>query len=453
MKLRLPLDAAAAADFSVAAALGRELPCSCGRVHRTQLRAFAVEREIERRLPDLLREWGFRKPCLVMDRNTERVQGAAVREALVAAGFPAPGFVFPDAELVPDESALERLKAAAAGAADGVDLWIAIGSGTLNDLVRFVSHRRGQPYLVVATAPSMDGYASGVSPLIIDRMKQTFNAQSPLAILADPEVLAAAPERLLAAGVGDVLGKYSALADWELGRIVTGETYCPFIVARVARSRDAVLAARRAVRNRETTAVTKLFNALIEVGIGMDYQGNSRPASGAEHHLAHFWEMQQLFAGRHAPPHGIQVAYGALLTAELWQALPATCPVSEGAPTHAGDREAWEQGIRQIYGPAAPAVLALADTEPVHDPGLRRERLAAIRANWPRIYALREQLPRRAELEAAWRDVGLPLAASDIDVSPERERDGLIWARDLRSRYTTFRLHEDLGLSTVLKSR
>ncbi|MDI9498326.1 MAG: iron-containing alcohol dehydrogenase [Bacillota bacterium] len=453
MSLRLPLDAAVAADFSVAAALGRGLPCSCGRTHRTRLRAFAVEAEVERRVPELVREWGYRKPFLVMDANTERVQGAAVRRALAAAGFAAPGFVFPDAELVPDESALERLEAAAATAADGVDLWIAVGSGTLNDLVRYVAWRRGQPYLVVATAPSMDGYASGVSPLIIDRMKQTLNAQSPLAILADPNVLAAAPERLLAAGVGDVLGKYSALADWELGHIVTGEIYCPFIVARVARSRDAVLAARRAIRRREVAAVTELFNALIEVGIGMDYQGNSRPASGAEHHLSHFWEMQQLLAGRHAPPHGIQVAYGALLTAGLWQALPATCPVTEGALTHAGDREAWERGIRRIYGPAAPPVLALAEAESLHDPGLRRERLAAIRANWSRIYALRDLLPQRAELEAAYRDIGLPLAASDIEVSPERERDGLIWARDLRSRYTIFRLHEDLGLSTVLDER
>ncbi|MDI9469232.1 MAG: sn-glycerol-1-phosphate dehydrogenase [Bacillota bacterium] len=452
MSLKLPLDAAGAADFHFQDALGQELPCSCGRVHRTQLEAFIISAKVADRLPDLLRRWGCRHPYLVMDRNTERVQGADVRAALRAAGFPAQDFIFPDPELVPDESALKRLEAATRRA-EAIDFWIAVGSGTLNDLVRYVAHRRSQPYLVVATAPSMDGYASGASPLIIDRMKQTFPAQSPRAILADPEVLAAAPERLLAAGVGDVLGKYSALADWELGRIVTGESYCPFLVARVARSRDSVLALRRAIFRRELAAVTELFYALVEVGIAMDYQGSSRPASGAEHHLAHFWEMQQLLDGCHAPPHGIQVAYGALLTAELWRALPAICPTTEGALTHAGDRPSWEQGIRRIYGPAAPPVLALADTDPVHNPALRRDRLAAIRANWPQIYALREQVPLRAELEAAYRDVGLPLDAASIRVSPGRERDGLLWARDLRSRYTIFRLYEDLGLSTILGER
>ena len=448
------LNADAAAQFSVADAIGRDWPCSCGHTHRTAIRAYRVAHDIAAQLPELLQELGYARPYLVMDVHTERVQGAAVRAALQAAGFEAPSFVFPDDELVPDEHAIALLDAAVATCETQPDLWIAVGSGTLNDLVRYVSHRRDQPYLVVATAPSMDGYASGVSPLILERMKQTFPARSPLAILADPAVLAAAPDEMLAAGVGDVLGKFTSLADWQLARLIIGEGYCPFVARRVALSRDHVLEQIPAIVARDEKAVEALFNALVEVGVAMDYNGDSRPASGAEHHLAHFWEMQHLFAAQPIVLHGRQVAYGALLIADLWWKLPDRPPTSASADadvpwTHAGSVADWEAGIRGVYGEAAAPVLKLAATEQLHDPAARARRLSAIHAHWDEILALRAQLPTRATLEAAYAKMpgqALPREGEAVGVDPDLAAAGLRWARDLRSRYTVLRLYEDLGL-------
>ena len=98
-----------------------------------------------------------------------------------------------------------------------------MGSGTLCDLTRFASHRIGRPFVSLPTAPSVDAYTSMNAPLVIRGLKVTVDAQPPLAVFADLDVLCAAPPAMIAAGVGDVLGKYTALADWRLAALLWDE--------------------------------------------------------------------------------------------------------------------------------------------------------------------------------------------------------------------------------------
>ena len=85
------------------------------------------------------------------------------------------------------------------------------------------------PYIIVATAPSMDGYASDGAAMITGGMKVTYKAGLPRAIIADTEVLCNAPTDMLKAGYGDIIGKFSALNDWKLSRCVNGEYFCNYI--------------------------------------------------------------------------------------------------------------------------------------------------------------------------------------------------------------------------------
>lgn len=127
--------------------------------------------------------------------------------------------------VIPNDDAIESVEESL----EGVDLILAVGSGVMQDLCKFISHKSGIPYFVVATAPSMDGYASSGAAMITDGMKVTYSAKVPDAIIADTDFLKTAPLEMIKAGYGDIIGKYSALCDWKLGQIVNGEYLCPEI--------------------------------------------------------------------------------------------------------------------------------------------------------------------------------------------------------------------------------
>lgn len=236
------------------------------------------------------------------------------------------------AELVPDEAAVGRVLIECGDAA----CIVAAGSGSVNDTCRFVSARTGIPYSVFATAPSMDGYASTVSPLIVDGKKITFEAAYPRGIFADPRILAAAPALMLRAGFGDILGKYTALADWRLARELTGEYHCPRMEALVERAIERCVAPVREGRGIDPVATTE---ALVLSGLVMGMTGNSRPASGAEHHMAHYWETAALAAGREHPLHGNSVGVATRVIAELYRRLGSLVPAGVNPPDPAVIRD------------------------------------------------------------------------------------------------------------------
>ena len=162
-------------------------------------------------------------------------------------------------------------------------------------------------YYVVGTAPSMDGYASNVSPLIIRHLKTTYTARPARVIIGDLQVLCEAPMHMLAAGVGDIIGKYVCLADWQLAHEINEEYLCPEVTALVRKSIEKVTENAEAAAKREKNAVAALMEGLVLSGIAMSYIGNSRPASGSEHHMSHYWEMMFLLRHQSDPLHGTKV--------------------------------------------------------------------------------------------------------------------------------------------------
>ena len=165
----------------------------------------------------------------------------------------------------------------------------------------------------------MDGFASTVSPLILDGKKITKPAVYPAAILADTSIMKDAPMPMLTAGFGDIIGKYTALADWRLSRDLNGEYYCEECAALMARAVEKCAENADGLRRRDEQAVEYVTEALVLSGIAMGMVGNSRPASGAEHHFAHTWEVDALARGEEHPLHGNSVGVAAVVSASLYE--------------------------------------------------------------------------------------------------------------------------------------
>ena len=190
--------------------LNRDIVCSCGKTHFCDIEEIVIEDHAIQQLPGILAKHAYKKLCVVCDENTQEAAGFQVYEELTKAGYTYKKIVFPYRELIPDEEALVFLFSQIP---NDCDLVLAVGSGTINDLCRYVSYKMKIDYYIVGTAPSMDGYASNVSPLIIRHLKTTYEARPARVIIGDLDVMSQAPLSMIAAGVGDIIGKYVCLAD------------------------------------------------------------------------------------------------------------------------------------------------------------------------------------------------------------------------------------------------
>ena len=294
---------------------GMEYSCACGKSHKVDIQAIRVGSGVIQELPGILRDLGASHIFLVTDNYTYEAAGRQVEQLLDQAGLPYHKRVFQtETPLVPNEYALGSVLAAMTSQDD---MLLAVGSGTLNDVTKYVSARTGVPYVIAATAPSMDGYASTVAPTILDGFKTTLPAVYPAAIVADVDILKDAPMPMLTAGFGDIIGKFTSLADWRLSHQLNGEYYCPEVAGVIEAAVETCAANAQALAQREPQAIQAVTEALILSGLAMGMVGVSRPASGAEHQMAHYWEMDALRRGEEHPLHGNAVGVGTVLAASL----------------------------------------------------------------------------------------------------------------------------------------
>jgi glycerol-1-phosphate dehydrogenase [NAD(P)+] len=243
---------------------------------------------------------------VVADANTYEAAGRAVVDAMRGAGVVVDEFVF--GERVGLLAGLSEARAVGGRIADGV--WpVAVGSGVITDIVRYATHAAGRDFISVPTAASMDGYASGVAAMQVQGVKVTYPARAPVAVYAEPRVVAAAPAELTRAGLGDLLAKATAGVDWLAAHLLYGEPYQPGVAAVVVGPlRFAAENAARVVAG-EAVAVGELLDGLLGSGHAIALAGSSRPASGCEHHASHFWDLLAAHGRRPHGSHGLQVGY------------------------------------------------------------------------------------------------------------------------------------------------
>ncbi|MFB4330843.1 sn-glycerol-1-phosphate dehydrogenase [Paenibacillus sp. CR_12] len=272
-------------------------------------------------VPAYLKRQGLNSPIVVADANTYEAAGQTLMERLEAEGLePRLCLIQPDelGDVVADERSLMQLFIEVEPERTGC--LIAAGSGTLHDITRFVAHRCGKPFVSVPTAPSVDGFTSAGAPIVVRGIKQTYAATAPIAIFADPDILAKAPQPLIAAGFGDMLGKYTSLLDWRFSSTTAGEPYDGQVAEITERALESCIQHVEAIGQRTEEGIRILMTALIESGIAMLLFGQSHPASGAEHHLSHYWEMEYLRRGNRALLHGAKVGVACSEISSLYHA-------------------------------------------------------------------------------------------------------------------------------------
>lgn len=425
--------------------INKDIRCSCGRIHRCNIGDIIVKKGATIQLTTLLHKYHSKRPLMVCDETTYEIAGKAIEDLLERNSFNYEIFIFPTKTPSADMEACLLLER---NLAKDIDLIIAVGSGTVNDVCRYVSYKKELPYFIYGTAPSMDGFASDVSPLIVNNLKTTYSAHVPTAIIGDIDILKDAPLDMIAAGAGDIFGKYTCLCDWKLSHIVTGEYYCEEIAALVAHSIEVVVDSCKKIDTDREAAVESIMEGLILSGIAMAYAGNSRPASGSEHHLSHYWEMMFLFDNKKPIFHGTKVGIGTVVVLKLYEQFKKMQPDYERAfkIAEAFDREKWDLEMKEYYKQAVNGVLELEDKIQKNSEENVKERLEKVRNCWEEIEELINTLPSSEYVTELLKTIKAPVLPSEVGVSDDEIRRAVICAKELRNRYGLLQMLYDFGM-------
>lgn len=405
--------------------------CVCGKKHNCDIKYVYIEKNAVRRLCEVCSE--YRHILLVADENTFSAAGEAVTDALSQKIMQK--VVFSGKEiLIPDETAIETVESQLAGA----DLILGIGSGVIQDLCKYVSFGSKIPYVIYATAPSMDGYASNGAAMITGGMKVTYPAGLPLAIVADTDVLKNAPLEMIKAGYGDVIGKFSALNDWKLSRCVNGEYFCEYIYNLTYEQIERTISLADGILKRDEDSVKTLTEALVVIGILMSFAGSSRPASGSEHHLSHFFEITGILDGANYLPHGIDVAYSTFETAKVREKI-----LSEKFPLKSfrQSEDTYEKVMNALYKSSAKGCMEL------------QAKVGNYANDRTEIYLEKEDEIRSilAEMPSS-EEIGRLLSLAELDINDfysfygrEKIENAVLYAKDLKDRYTVLWMNYDFS--------
>ncbi len=389
--------------------------------------------------------FGDRPALVVGDERTMSVAGDAVMEALASGGVRVVDpYVFPgEPELYAKYENCELLRDALRDV-DAVP--VAVGAGTLNDVVKRAAGELERPYLVVATAASMDGYTAFGSSIAVGGYKQTLDCPAPAGCVADWTLLAAAPAVMTASGYGDLLGKVPAGADWMIADAVGVEPLDDNVWQLVQGPLRASLSRPEAVAAGELAAIGELAEGLVMSGLAMQAHASSRPASGAEHQFAHLWEMEG--HGTDVTPrrlsHGFKVAVGSVAMAALYERLLlrdlARLDVDAAVAAYP-DAAALEARVRAVHQPHLVDEIVAQSLAKHLTPEQLRQRLELVAALWgelrPRLQA---QLIPAADLQRMLRAAGTPAHPYDIGLGWQQFRDTYRRAQMIRKRYTALDL-------------
>ena len=392
------------------------------------------------------RDRGLRDLVLVSDRNTQAAQGDEVEAALRSDGC-------------------DVLRAPLQGDAIGADArsvfqvllaldrkdrtFLAVGSGTVTDVTRIVSHRTRSSFISVPTAPSVDGYTSIGAPLVVDGFKITVLAQAPIGVFAEVATLCAAPRPMIAAGFGDLIAKLTSSADWELGHLIWDEAFDETIAARGRAAAWQAIQTIDSIAAQEEVGVRSIMEGLIETGFCMLDYGETTPASGAEHHMSHFWEMKLLREGRPAVLHGAKVGIGVVNSARLYDRVRALSAREAGALLAARnlpDADLEKATIRRLWGDFAEEIIPVharfLDLTPVDFEALKRR----VIDRWQDVQRIAATVPPASDVIDWLSAIGGPIDGTGVGLTGAEISDGVAACHYYRDRFTVAKLVWLMGL-------
>lgn len=397
--------------------------CNCGMPHNLNIRNIVSGSKTVKRVGAILKENGFSgEMLLVADNNTLKAA-----EGILSSlnGFKVDTKIYNDLR----EATVKEVEVIKSLLKDK-DFVLSVGTGSLNDICRKAAADLDKPICIFGTAPSMDGFASYNAPLTDGNFKITYAAKSPELIIADTAILAEAPNELKSAGFGDMIGKYVGLIDWQVSSLITGEYYCDKVANLTRNATDKIMNLADRITAKDEESAAAVFEALLLTGIGMSFTKTSRPASGTEHILSHFWECKKLLEGKISDFHGKKVGVATLLIMDKYQELSMLKSVS--ARKEVID---WED-VYANYGALKDEVIKLNTPDTITDnidPKLIEEK-------WGDIRKIILSVPSASEIKDAMNRAGCATTCAEIAVSKELEAQGLKYHPYMRRRLSLYRL-------------
>ena len=400
--------------------------CPCGRVHKTEIKAVVCESGLLRRVGDVLQSYSFPDKILVVSDRPAFEAADGLMDELQSAGFSVQLKIY-DLMRVADMRQVEELESLC----DECGGILAVGTGSIDDICRLCADRKQKDFAIFATAPSMDGFASDTAPITRNNFKMSYQARQPSVIMADTRILSRAPTELKSAGFGDMIAKYIALVDWKIASLLSGEYYCDRIanITETALKRIVALADKVTEQNEETAAA--IFESLVLTGIAMGFAGCSRPASGAEHIVSHFWEIKKLESGELSDFHGKKVGVATVLINRLYRKTVEADQIQAHEEHIDWDR------VCTAYGPML-AKDMMKMNQPTVTSGISP---ALLTEKWPEIRQIVQTiLPTDQELLSLMRRAGAVVTPADVGVSDELCELGMKYHSFMRHRITLARL-------------
>lgn len=424
----------------------KEFSCACGKTHNTQVDDVIIEKGAIKRVPEVLARYGAKKAFVLADENTYKAAGEKVCAILEKNGVAYSKFVYQGVSPEPDEFAVGSCMM---HYDPSCDIIVAVGSGVMNDIGKIVANVTKSPYVIVGTAPSMDGYASATSSMAMDGLKVSLPSACANVIIGDIDILKDAPKRLLQAGLGDMLAKYVSICEWRIANLITGEYYCETIAQMVRDALKKCADNAEGLLKRDEEAIKAVFEGLIIGGVAMSYAGVSRPASGVEHYFSHVWDMRALEFGTNMDLHGIQCAIGTLISAKLYEQIKELTPDKEKALAYVNEFKysEWSDTLKEFLGKSSEAMIALEAKEHKYDPEFHAKRLELIIEKWDEILAImEEELPSSAQIEKIMEDIEAPKTPEEIGLEDTCLKTTFKATKDIRDKYVLSRLAWDLGV-------
>lgn len=400
-----------------------------------------------RDLPAVMEKLNAHCVYVFADRNTYAAAGEMVCGILRENGTSVDCHIFEADSPEPNEYSIGL-------AAMSIDLKcdaiVGVGSGVINDICKIIANLTGKKYVIVATAPSMDGYASATSSMDRQGLKVSINSKFPDVIIGDTEILAQAPMEMLISGLGDMLAKYVSICEWRLSHLINEEFYNADIADMVRLALKKCVEHTDGLLLREHSAVESVFEGLIICGVAMSYVGLSRPASGCEHYISHILDMRAAQFKTPCCTHGLQCAMGTLLVVRLYEKLKSFIPERQRALSYVSDFSypQWCNRLRMLLGRGAETMICLEKREGKYDKTKHAARLEKLLANWDTILQIIEQeLPSSDVLEELLDKLDAPKSLSDIGIEETLMPEILGATRDIRDKYVLSRILWDLGVS------
>jgi glycerol-1-phosphate dehydrogenase [NAD(P)+] len=430
--------------------MGLTFDCVCGQTHSVPIKYLSMKKgavgEIRERLKKL-RVSG--KGAVVYDRKIETTVVRGVLSGLKRSGLVLEPFPVGDGhEVLPAEIELSRRVADTVG--PGFDFLVSIGSGVVSDLVKYASSLLEKPCVLVATAPSMNGYTSSMAALTDRAIKKTLMVPPARAVFADLATLTGAPVEMVRSGLGDIVSKSICNADWKLSELVKKTYFCPLPFRITDKSEPLYLDAAEEIGNRTEHGIRILTDGIMRSGLSMTVIGTSTPSSGAEHFLSHYWDLLALIEHKVKHFHGVQVGVATILVLKLYEFV-RNYPVR---------RDVALDALKERYPSEVEARAAVDRKFGIYAKGVneeyfkkylswkeKRQELEGILDRWDSIWnELAPYIRPVKPVEEALQKSGAAATYAHLGKTKEEVADSLLNAPLIRSRYSILDLANDLGI-------